>query len=236
MYITSAFLLSVSISSTAQDTDATVVKANALTPYQATYKLFRKGSDLGEGFRELKKTEQGYSISSLSKISWLFLSDNRKETSNFTVKDDLLTAQDYRYVRTGTGRDREENITFSPDLIESTYKNNTKKIKPILYTYDPLLYQLALRRDLIAGKEPLSYHLLRKGKETQYNFERQGTETINTPYGRIEALKIARIRENSTRRTLLWVAPSLNYVVVKLTQFKDGSEQADLQLNTLKFN
>jgi len=223
------------LSSFSTQAQSTNEKADALKPYHATYKVFRKGSDLGEGSRELLKTDNGYVIKSNSKISWLFLSDNRKEVSNFMVKDGLFQAQDYRYVRTGTGRDREETITFSPLLIESTYKNNTVKIKPILYTYDPLLYQLALRQDLIDNKEILSYHMVRKGKETQYRFEKQGMETINTPYGRIEAIKVLRLRENSSRRTLLWVAPSLNYVVVKLTQYKDGAEQADLQLSSLSF-
>ncbi len=211
-------------------------KADALKPYQATYKLFRKGSDLGEGFRQLTKNDDGYQIKSMSKISWLFLSDSRNEVSNFNLKDGLLSAKDYRFVRTGTGRDREETISFGADLIESTYKSNTKQIKPILYTYDPLLYQLALRQDLISNKEPLSYHLIRKGRETQYLFERKGLETVNTPYGRIEALKIERLRSNgSSRKTIIWAAPSLNYVVVKMTQYKDGAEQADLQLSSLKF-
>jgi len=208
--------------------------ADALKPYHATYKVFRKGSDLGEGFRELRKTDSGYEIKSMSKISWLFLSDNRHEVSNFSIENGLLTADHYRFLRTGTGRDREEVISFTPDLIESTYKNDTKKIKPILYTYDPLLYQLALRQDLINEKEPLTYHLIRKGKETQYNFNRVGLETVNTPYGRIEAIKIERVRDkSSSRKTLIWAAPSLNYVIVKMTQYKDGSEQADLQLSSL---
>lgn len=232
LVITSTILLLSQFGVQAQEE---VVKADALKPYQATYKLFRKGSDLGEGFRELSKTEDGYKIKSMSKISWLFLSDSRNEVSNFNVLDGLLTAKDYRYVRTGTGRDREEIISFSPELIESTYKSNTKQIKPILYTYDPLLYQLALRQDLINNKKPLSYHLIRKGKETQYRFERKGLETVNTPYGRIEAIKIERIRGNgSPRKTLIWAAPSLNYVIVKMTQYKDGAEQADLQLSSLK--
>lgn len=232
-YLLSTTLLLASTSTFAQQPSQDV---DVLKPYHATYKLFRKGSDLGEGVRELTKTATGYNIKSMSKISWLFLSDSRKEESSFTIEDGLLTAQDYRFVRTGTGRDREETITFSPEGIKSTYKSNSKQIKPILYSYDPLLYQLALRKDLANEKEPLSYHLIRKGKEAQYIFERVGMETINTPYGRIEALKIERKREKgSSRRTLIWAAPSLNYVVVKMTQFKDGAEQADLQLSSLKF-
>jgi len=211
-------------------------KQDALAPYQASYTLFRKGSELGKGQRKLSKTDNGYALSSSSNIKWMFLSDTRKENSEFTLEQGILTAQKYHYERTGTGRDREENIEFSTDKITSIYKNNEKVIKPIQLTFDPLMYQLALRKDLIDDKKVLSYHMVRRGGETQYLFERLGTETIKTPMGRIEAIKLRRVRENSTRNTLIWIAPSLNYSVVKMTQFKNGQEQADLQLNWLHFD
>ena len=209
--------------------------ANALVPYQASYTLFRKGNELGKGQRKLEKTEDGYHLSSSSNIKWMFLSDTRKENSAFTIKDGIFTPDNYHYIRTGTGRDREEHITFEKEAIKSIYKNNKESFKPIQHTFDPLLYQLALRRDLIKENKILSYHMVKRCKETQYTFKRLGTETIKTPMGRIEAIKLQRVRENSTRNTLIWIAPSLNYTVVKMTQFKDGAEQADLQLSWLHF-
>lgn len=211
-------------------------KANALAPYQASYTLFRKGSELGKGQRRLEKNVDGYHLSSNSNIKWLFLSDTRQEDSHFTINQDILTPLKYLYVRTGTGRDRDETIIFSPEKITSTYKNNKETVKPIQQTFDPLVYQLALRRDLIDNKKILSYHMMRRGKETQYIFERLGTETVKTPIGRFEAIKLQRVRKNSSRETFIWIAPSLNYAVVKMTQFKDKSEQADLQLNWLHFD
>jgi len=208
---------------------------NAFTPYQASYTLFRKGSELGKGQRRLEKNNDGYHLSSNSNIKWLFLSDTRQEDSNFTINQDIITPQKYHYVRTGTGRDREETITFSPDKITSIYKNNKKTVNPIQQTFDPLAYQLALRRDLIDNKKIFSYHIMRRGKETQYIFERVGVETVKTPIGRFEAIKLQRVRKNSSRDTLIWIAPSLNYSVVKMTQFEDKAEQADLQLNWLHF-
>lgn len=209
---------------------------NALAPYQASYALFRKGSELGKGQRKLNKTETGYQLSSSSNIKWMFLSDTRKENSSFTIDKDIFVAQSYRYERIGTGRDREETIEFLPEKITSVYKNNEKVIKPIQLTFDPLIYQLALRKDLIENKKVLSYHMVRRGSETNYRFERVGMESVKTPIGRFDAIKLRRVRENSTRNTLIWIAPSLNYSVVKMTQFKDNQEQADLQLNWLHFD
>lgn len=211
-------------------------KPDALKPYQASYTLFRKGSELGKGQRRLEKIDGEYHLSSNSNIQWLFLSDSRQEDSHFTINKDIITPKNYHYVRTGTGRDREETITFSSDKITSVYKNNKKTVNPIQQTFDPLAYQLALRRDLIDNKKIFSYHMMRRGKETQYIFARLGTETVKTPMGRFEAIKLQRVRENSSRDTLIWVAPSLNYSVVKMTQFEDKAEQADLQINWLHFD
>jgi len=210
--------------------------ANAFIPYQASYTLFRKGSELGKGQRRLEKKADGFHLSSNSNIKWLFLSDTRQEDSHFIINQDIITPLNYHYVRTGTGRDREETINFSPEQITSVYKNNKKTVKPIQHTYDPLAYQLALRRDLIDDKKIFSYHIMRRGKETQYIFKRVGTEIVKTPIGRFEAIKLQRVRENSSRDTLIWIAPSLNYSVVKMTQYKDKEEQAELQLNWLHFD
>ena len=212
------------------------VKADALAPYQASYALFRKGSELAKGHRKLIATQDGYKLSSSSNIKWLLLSDTRKENSEFSLNKDIFEPKNYHYERTGTARDREETIKFSDKSITSVYKNNEKVFRPIQLTFDPLIYQLALRKDLIADKKVLSYHMVRRGSETNYTFERVGTETVKTPIGRFEAIKLRRVRENSTRNTLIWIAPSLNYSVVKMTQFKDGQEQADLQLNWLHFD
>ena len=58
---------------------------------------------------------------------------------------------------------------------------------------------------------------------------------ISLPYGKLATLKLERIRETTKRQTYMWVAPSLNYAMVKLTQIKEGKEQADLQLSWFKF-
>ncbi|MDP2560128.1 DUF3108 domain-containing protein [Psychrobium sp. 1_MG-2023] len=232
-------LLSVAFSSVATTNDNTtsdVPPADSLKLYQASYKLFRQGNELGEGYRELSATQSGYSLKAHSKIQWMFLSDSRKERSDFSIVDGIFTPKQYHFVRTGTGRDREESIDFLGEKIETVYKSNQKTIRPIQLTFDPLLYQLALRQDLIDGKELLSYHMVRRGKQTHYQFERVGKETVNVPYGRVEAIKIKRIRKKSSRETFIWVAPSLNYSVVKLVQHKDGSEQAQMQLNWIKFD
>jgi hypothetical protein len=38
------------------------------------------------------------------------------------------------------------------------------------------------------------------------------------------------MRKNSSRETIAWFSPQLNYQLVKLKQFKDGDEQGEIRL------
>jgi hypothetical protein len=40
------------------------------------------------------------------------------------------------------------------------------------------------------------------------------------------------IRDSKKRETFAWFAPSLNYTLVRLQQFKEGDEQGDIKLKS----
>ena len=209
--------------------------SNALVPFKATYKVFRKGSELGEAYRHLTKNKQTYTLETDSKISWLFLSDNRHEVSKFKLEQGKIVPQSYDYKRTGTGRDRVTHTQFSSPTISTNYKSKDYQLAWQDNVLDPQLYQLVMQQQLIAGGKEFDYSLVKRGKLVQYRFKIIGQEQLSLPYGKLDTVKIQRIRESSKRNTLMWVAPSLNYAMVKLTQYKNGKEQADLQLSWLQF-
>ncbi|NRA84734.1 MAG: DUF3108 domain-containing protein [Gammaproteobacteria bacterium] len=211
------------------------IAPSAFVPFQANYKVFRKGSELGEAYRKLHVKNDQYTLETDSKISWLFLSDNRHEISTFDVKDNKISALTYQYKRTGTGRDRKSFTEFGVKGISSTYKSKDYQFDYQDNVLDPQLYQLAMQQQLIEGKTEFSFPLIRRGKQIDYRFRVVAEEVISLPYGKLATLKLERIRETSKRQTYMWVAPSLNYAMVKLTQIKEGKEQADLQLSWFKF-
>lgn len=209
--------------------------ADALRLFNANYKVFRKGSELGEAYRRLLKIDGQYVLETDSKISWLFLSDNRNERSTFNVTDGLIVPLQYDYKRTGTGRDRITTIEFGPEKIVTSYKSKDYQFERQPDILDPHLYQLVMRQQLISGKTEFEYPLIRRGTLLTYRFKVVAHEELNLPYGKVATIKLERIRGSSRRKTLMWIAPALNYTMVKITQFKDGKEQADLQLSWLKF-
>ncbi|MFT5276886.1 MAG: hypothetical protein ACI8VI_000516, partial [Granulosicoccus sp.] len=71
-----------------------------------------------------------------------------------------------------------------------------------------------------------------RGQKRNYQIEVVGKETLQLPYGVVEAVKVKVNRESKKRQTFAWYAPSLDFVLVRLQQFKEGEEQGDIRLKT----
>ncbi|WP_417360534.1 DUF3108 domain-containing protein [Gallaecimonas pentaromativorans] len=206
--------------------------ASPLISYDATYKVLRKGKALGMGTRSLKQDGDTYILHNASDLSWLIFSDQREETATFTLGSDgqQVQASQYQYKRTGTGPDDKESESFEGDTVRSGGAGiNVKGV-----VYDPLSYQQQLALDLAAGKKDVTYHIVKELKEKVYRFRVVGEERLSTPYGDLDTLRVERVRDNSSRETLFWLAPKLHYTLVRLWQSKDGVEQMELVLSDYK--
>lgn len=186
--------------------------------------------ELGTATQTLKENNPGeYTLRFESSASFLFLSDKRSEISVFDVKENRLVPQQYRYKRTGTGKDRNTTIRFSePD---NQIVVNQNEILAWQDETDNQLFHLDIRRRLASGETRFSYDTINeKGKKDQETFAVTGNEKLTLPMGQIDTIKLHKVRENSTRETHIWLAPGLDYQMVRLRQLKDGEEQLDIQL------
>ena len=86
-----------------------------------------------------------------------------------------------------------------------------------------MVYQLAVMRDLKRGLNQFSYRIADGGKMKSYNFETLSEETVQTPYGDFEALKVERFRDDRERETIFWCVRKLDYLPVKVLNIEpDG--------------
>ena len=53
------------------------------------------------------------------------------------------------------------------------------------------------------------------------------------PYGNTKTLRIVRTEQNSNKQIYAWVAPELDYMLVRLWSGEDNVEQFDVQLHKL---
>lgn len=101
--------------------------------------------------------------------------------------------------------------------------------------YDPMSLYFKARCDLMAGKQQLSYPLIYKGKESTHRYHVVGTEKVNTGMGEFEALVVERQRRNKNRRTTFYVAPALDYLIVKIEHRESSLATVSMTLKRMDY-
>lgn len=205
-----------------------------LVGFEAEYIVYRFNRSLGKARLSLKTDENElYRLDYYSKVSAFFLSDVRSETSFFSYEDSQLHPLTYSYSRSGTGSNKSTKIQF--DSENSTVTIN--QALPINWSgqLDNQLYRLDVQLKLASGNNEFDYNIVNnRGELRHYELKVVGKEQLDLPYGMLEAIKVKIIRNNSSRETIAWFSPQLNYQLVKLQQFKDGDEQGEIRLKFFK--
>lgn len=202
------------------------------SPFLAQYDAFRYDKNIGVAELRLRAlSENLYELHYSSKVSRFFLSDKRYETTLFSIPGGILTPHSYMYKRKGTGPNKSLNATFDYNskkiLIEGEDSLNWEG------EIDNQLFRIDISRQLAQGATTFAYQFLNyRGQKKEYIIEVLDKEMLELPYGNIEAIKVQVNRDNQKRKTFAWFAPSLDLVLVRLQQFKDGEEQGDIRLKS----
>lgn len=221
-------------------------KVKMIKPYIAEYEIFRRGSNLGSGVRRFERTDNGeWSFSYHTKMSFLFLSDKRKEQSGFELliePEPTIESRHFRFERSGTGDDINTVVTFEGDGQVQRVRNGEQPIGLRIDSphFDQLNYQLQLQWDLLRGvpmtEKYLSYAVIdRKARTKQYRFRYLYSETLSLPFGEVQAVKLTRVTDNPNRETFIWMAPELDFSLVRLMQIEDEKENYDVKLASFSF-
>ncbi|GAA0682247.1 DUF3108 domain-containing protein [Marinobacterium maritimum] len=208
-----------------------------LPAFKATYTTaFDMGISLsGEAVRQLQQTANG---------QWRFSSEAAammagiSETTRFNYyPSEPIQPVSYRYHRKVLGKSRKASVDFDWDKLSVTtvVKDKPWKMQVPTGTQDKLSYQLQMRLDLLAGKTEMTYSVADGGKLKEYRFKVTGEEEIDTPYGRYNAVRVMRDRgEDADRETLIWLAPELDYLIVRLEQTESDGKTYALLLKNLE--
>lgn len=158
-----------------------------------------------------------------------------EERSQGDLEATLLRPVRYHYRREGR-KARVVSLQFDWDRMRVVNTINddpwTMAIEPD--TVDKLAVQLALMRDLGVGKSAMDYRVADGGTLKSYRFERVGEETIESPVGPLQAVRVRRDRGRSNRHTDFWCAEKLHYLPVLMVQYRDGKEHARMTLQTFE--
>ena len=161
------------------------------------------------------------------------------ETTNLLFsKENGWRPLDYNYTQSILGRTTGRNFRFNwnKKSLAWLHEPERSKVKISDDTVDPLGFRLQLAHLLRSGQTlPESITML-DGNDIKVLLVVPGEfETLNTPYGRIEAKKFTLRDDNPDpkRKFEFWLAPSLDYQLVKLEK-RDNKRLFALTLKAFK--
>lgn len=90
---------------------------------------------------------------------------------------------------------------------------------------------LALLEDLRAGKGPqFVYTVIHKGRVETYTFKRVGEQKLDTALGKLDTVRIERIRESSDgRSTRIYFAKSLDFAPVLIQELHSKGDNIEMR-------
>lgn len=193
--------------------------------FQATYSVIKSGLTLGEMTANLSYGQNNYTYLKNTKANGIaaFISgDTLNERSSGDKKGEQLASKQYSYQHKNRRKNQMDQFNFiSATEVKGRYKDENYQLTVPTGTIDPALLELKIMDDM-TNQRPLNYRITEKGKLKNYNFQRQGKETLELPAGKYLCEKIHMIRDDGNRSTTIWLAPELNYVPVKIRHNEKG--------------
>ena len=200
-------------------------------PFETTYTADYRGLPISAtGIRSLRREDKGDSQRYIFSSRAVSLFAKLNEASTFTLESNQLVPARYQYERTGLGKNNTQDIRFdwASGLANDAARDEAFTFNPNTLFSDRLLYQLWLQVDLIntpmdsIRSSTWTYLIFDRGRMKEYVFEVADEDSIDTALGTIDTIRLERKNEDSSRRTTLWLAPSLEYMLIRFVQEDDG--------------
>lgn len=233
-------LLLVSLTVLASSTlNAQSIKAGDLAPFEVVYEVGNNMITAGSARLALSQSNGVWNYSLKTKPRGVFkLAGKGKisEWSQFTTKEAdgfiNLFAQKYQY-RQDNERRREVDGSFdwTGHNITHVYRGNEVTEPFTGHVWDRLTVTLVIMNALRNDFDRAVFAVYDTDEIKEVEFVNEGTETLKTPLGRIDTIKVTnRNAVGGSRETTTWFAPSLDYVPIKIEHKKRKELVARLSL------
>ena len=165
-------------------------------------------------------------------LARLFVRRDVKGESRFTLENDLPFPQSYSSF--GAKKNDIQRILFDPltNEISSQYKGAEKTLQWSPGVLDLLSMEIAMKLQFSRGEIPTEYTVAEKNRIREYYLEIEDRESIKTPFGEHETVRIRRQRAGSDNHAIIWLAPELDYLMVRFDKYKRGKIDFSIRLNS----
>jgi hypothetical protein len=207
----------------------------AVHPFYAEYTGYFKGIPIGSASRQLTVNGDGvYKMT--TKATLLAIGVSYDDVSRFIYQDKTILSQGFTHKQRTFLKKRK--IVGRPDNKGGLQINDDGKVTHLLanehgYMIDAGSFSIALQSDVKNDQTPLSYQYAIGDEVDHHQFERLGEERVRTPLGEFDAIKLIQ-STNKKRQTYVWLAPALDYQLVKMEIVRKGKRWANLEVTKLK--
>ncbi len=220
---------------------------HVLPKFTARYAITKYDIKLAEAVYVLRYTRTGYIISQhtrLSGIAALFRNDKINAYSIIDKVNGQLRLQKFSYQQTGKKKNRDENILLSYNkknnaeitTITGLSRNTPVAINTTGAVWDILSFQVPLMAEVTATKTRYPYMAVINGKLNQYTFNLTNKKKYDFANKSYQLLEMVRNNHEKTRALHIWLAPKLHNLPVVVENYRGGSLNSRMQLESVQFN
>lgn len=197
------------------------IAATSLTPMTADYNLTVDNKYNGTATRSLTKSGNTWNYKVDARAAGIA---SAKQRSTFTLNGNTIipTSASTNFKLFGVGNTHNIKFSNSGKTISSTYRGKTSNLSAPNRAFDDLSLEAQIRQDLLSGKFSGNYNMVKKNKIEKAPFRRAGNAKVTVPAGTFDTVRIDRIHDDNDRATSFWLAPSLDYLPVRVLQNNDG--------------
>jgi hypothetical protein len=213
--------------------------AGALTPFEASYTWIWHGAAIAVSTLKLEQ-RQGetwvYSSNSEPRGLGNLYPMRPRMQSVLRVSEQGVQPLSYHATDGTAANQRGADVTFDWDAGHASGSYEGVKVDLALKSgvQDDLSIQIALLFALRQGRTPANLSMIDKNSIRDYDYQREGAETIATKLGKIDTVVYASHHQNSPRVTRFWCAPSRGYLPVRVEQKRLDSVEWTMEIETLK--
>ena len=199
-----------------------------IVEYQSEYEVRYKGRRVARAEFSVTSGADGEHIfQSVTRARgiWRLASPNPAiENSRFSVVGDRLAPVHFDY-QDGS-RKGEDNYSVEFDAageqIRVVGAGGALELPFEDYLLDRGSLQVALMHDLSQCRTPGPYRYVDDDGIRTYQYERLDDLETDTGVGTLSTVRFSQAREGSSRTTILWLAPTLSYLPVRIEQIRNG--------------
>lgn len=213
--------------------------AGELTPFQASYAWIWHGATVAVSTLRLTPGADGtwiYASSSEPRGLGRLYPMRPKLQSVMRVADQGI--EPLRYVATdGTARnERGADVTFDWDKgrASGSYEGVTVDLALKPGAQDDLSVQIALLYALRHGQVPTQLSVIDKNTLRDYEYRREGAETLQTRLGAVDTVIYASRHPGSPRTTRFWCAPARGFVPMRVQQKRIDEIEWTMEIESLR--